>query len=143
MNADLREETRAEWRQLGFYYERDDVRKEWLLVGSRGGLQRFSQLLSDYAADPRHDRLSEHEHYGPYLYLEVMTSVEAGVDAHSIHGPLPSIGALARLVEAKIHAMQPGARAPIGELFAPSAAYALVLDLREDGFDPASLDSGL
>ena len=56
--------------RLGFFYDRDDASKEWILVGSRAGLQRFADLLHAYVADPRHETLSEHEHYGPYMYLD-------------------------------------------------------------------------
>ena len=58
--------TRREWRELGFFYERDDASREWRVTGSRSGLQRLRDLLLDYVADPRNRAESEHEHYGPY-----------------------------------------------------------------------------
>jgi hypothetical protein len=74
----VKDDTRREWRELGFFYDRDDVSKEWRLVGSREGLRHFAGLLRAYVADPRNEMKSEHEHYGPYMYLEVMTWPEAG-----------------------------------------------------------------
>ena len=81
--------------------------------------------------DPRNGTKSEHQHYGPYMYLEVMTWPEAGFDAHAIRGPLADLTRLAKLIEAKLATAHPG-----HDEFAIDSPYALILDLREDGFDP-------
>jgi hypothetical protein len=143
MDARMQEATRAEWRELGFFYDCDDAAREWVIVGSRDGLRRFSELLREYVADPRNAVQSEHDHFGPYMYLEVMTWSEAGMDGHSIHGPLSKLHDLAGLVDERTAGLQPGARARIREEFASSSEYALVLHLREDGFDPSTLDGNL
>jgi hypothetical protein len=75
----VNEMTRSEWRELGFFYERDDEARAWRLVGSGGGLGGFCSLLEQYASDPRMARTSEHEHYGPYAYLKLVTWPDAGV----------------------------------------------------------------
>jgi len=143
MEQRVKDDTRREWRELGFFYDRDDASKEWRLVGSREGLRRFSDPLRSYASDPRNEVKSEHEHYGPYMYLEVMTWPEAGIDDHAIRGPLNAIDDLASLVDAKVAAMKPGGNVRIGEDFAAGTPYTLVLDLRQDDFDPSSLDPNL
>ncbi len=127
----------------GFFYDRDDESKEWLLIGSRVGLLQFSELLRAYVANPRNEMKSEHEHYGPYMYLEVMTWPEAGMDEHAIHGPLDALERLAGLVEQRVAGLKPGDSARLRDEFAPDAAYTLVLQLQADGFDPASADAGL
>ena len=86
---------------------------------------------------------SEHEHYGPYMYLEVMTWPEAGMDDHAIRGSLADLARLARIIESKVDATPPGSTAGIREEFAVDSPYSLVLDVREDGFDPASADAAL
>jgi hypothetical protein len=139
----VKDDTRREWRELGFFYDRDDASKEWRLVGSRAGLRRFSDLLRVYVGDPRNEAKSEHEHYGPYMYLELMTWPEADIDDHTIRGPLTALEHLASLVEARIGAMKPGANVRIRDDFAAGTSYALVLDLRDDDFDPSSLDANL
>lgn len=143
MDERLKEQTRSEWRDLGFFYDRDENSQEWLLLGSRFGLGRFSELLRAYVADPRHEMKSEHEHYGPYMYLEVMTWPEAGMDGHAIHGPLNDLGRLAALVDEKVAKLEPRQRARIREEFASTSEYTLVMELRDDSFDPASLDGNL
>jgi hypothetical protein len=42
------------------------------------------------------------------------------------------------LIEAKLATASPGSSVLIQEEFASNSIYALVLDLREDGFDPAT-----
>jgi hypothetical protein len=137
------EATRREWRQLGFFYDRDDQAKVWKITGSRAGLLRFRDALLDYVANPLKASNSEHQHYGPYGFLELMTWPEPGFDQHAIRGSLADLALLARLVEVRLNSSHPGSEALIKEEFAANSPYALVLDLREDGFDPASPDPNL
>jgi hypothetical protein len=132
--------TKREWRELGFFYDRDDQTRTWKLTGSLAGLLRFRDALISYVADPRNASKSEHKHYGPYSYLEVMTWPEAGFDKHAIRGPLEDLARLAKIIEAKLVVARPGSSILIQEEFAADSPYALVLDLREDGFDPAAVD---
>jgi hypothetical protein len=135
--------TRREWRELGFFYDLDDENKAWKLTGSRQGLLRFRDILRAYVDDPRNVTKSEHEHYGPYAYLEVMTWPDAGFDGHAIRGPLADLTRLAKLIEDKLATAHPGSSIRIRDEFAIDSPYALVLDLREDGFDPATADTAL
>jgi hypothetical protein len=66
-----------------------------------------------------------------------MTSPEAGVDHHAFRGTLADLARLSALIEAKLAVARPGSTVRIQEEFAPDSPYALVLDSREDGFDPA------
>lgn len=143
MKQRVKDDTRREWRELGFFYDLDETSKEWRLVGSRAGLCRFSEVLRAYVANPRNETKSEHEHYGPYMYLEVMTWPDAGIDDHAIRGPLSALDDLASLVEAKVGSMQLGTRARIADEFASGTPYAVILELRDDDFDPSSLDPNL
>jgi hypothetical protein len=131
---------RREWRDLGFYYDRNDQTREWRLVGSRSGLLRFRDALLEYVDDPGNDYKSEHEHYGPYSYLEIMTWPEPGFDHHAIRGSMPNLKRLAAIVEAKLAVAQAGEAVCIREEFAANTPYALILDVREDDFDPAQAD---
>jgi hypothetical protein len=143
VEAWLKDLTREEWRALGFHYDREDSTKQWRLSGSRVGLLRFAELLDSYVADPRNQLLSEHEHYGPYSYLEVMTWQDAGVDDHSIHGSLEDLERLGVLITSTVEQLRPGQSAEIREHFAADPNYGLMLSLQDDGFDPASLDANL
>jgi len=137
------EATRREWRELGFYYEKDDQAKHWRFVGSRAGLMRFREALLAYVADERNRLDSEHEHYGPYMYLEVMTWPEAGIDGHSIHGTTDDLRRLAGLVKRALESTQPGDRFVIGPEYSPKGEYSMHFEVMEDGFDPVAADGGL
>jgi hypothetical protein len=65
-----------------------------------------------------------------------MTWPEPDIDDHAIQGPLPKLAELASLVERHLAVSQPGQQVRIREEFAASAQFTLVLDLRNDGFDP-------
>jgi len=135
--------TSEDWRALGFHYERDDEAREWRFTGSRSGLLGLRDLLIAYVRDPGHAAVSEHEHYGPYLYFEVMTWPEAGLDAHALRGPLSSLERLAHLVAERLAVARPGERLSVREEFAPASPYSLVLFVQGDDFDPASADPEL
>ena len=86
---------------------------------------------------------SEHDHYGPYMYLKVMTWPEAGFDDDSIRGSLEDLKRLAHIIEGKVASTAVGESVRIQEEFARNSPYALMLNIRDDGFDPASADAGL
>jgi hypothetical protein len=129
-----------EWRELGFFHELDTRKRLRKLTGSRLGLLRLRDILLEYVADPRNVVKSEHEHYGPYGSLEVMTWPDAGIDDHAIHGSLADLTRLAKLVETKLSAATPGSLIYIREEYASASPFTLLLDVRGDAFDPSSLD---
>ena len=131
---------RQEWRKLGFYCEMDREKRLWTLTGSRAGLLYFPDLLLGYVNDPKNAADSEHEHYGPYGTLEIMTWPDAGFDSHAIRGSLVALAHLAELVEVKLASAEPGLPILIREEYSPDSPYSLVLDVRADGFDPSSAD---
>jgi hypothetical protein len=134
------EPTRREWRELGFFYELDDPHKRWRLVGSRAGLGRFAELLHSYAGDPENGRVSHRQSYGPYLYLRIATAAQRGIDGRSFHGSLQDLVQLAAIVEKTLASCAPGYSYEIHRMYAPDAAYSLILEVMADGFDPASAD---
>lgn len=134
------EQIKQHWRKLGFFCELDVERKRWTLTGSRAGLLYFPDLLLGYVADPQNAPDREHQRYGPYGSLEVMTWPDAGFDGNAIRGSLTGLARLAELIEAKLTTAEPGSRIVIREEFAENSPYSLVLDVRADGFDPASAD---
>jgi len=134
------EATRRDWRGLGFYYERDDDSKTWRLLGTRDGLLGIAASLKAYAADENKKQESEHEHFGPYWYLEVGTWHTPEITEHWIAGPLESIDALASRVHTELIGAQPPATIRIRDMFAPSSPYEFQLEVQLEGFDPALAD---
>ena len=134
------DQIKQQWRRLGFFCELDDQKKLWTLTGSKAGLLYFPDLLLGYVADPKNASNSERQHYGPYGTLEVMTYPDAGFDGHAIRGSLDDLARLAELVETKLVTAEPGAPILIRDEYAADSPYSLMLDVRADGFDPASAD---
>lgn len=134
------DQIRQQWRKLGFFCELDDEKKAWRLTGSRSGLLYFPDLLLGYAQDPENAKEGSRQHYGPYGSLQLVTWAEPGFDAQAIRGSPAHLSHLAELVEAKLAAGQPGEVLRIHDEYAPTSRYALLLDIRPDGYDPALSD---
>lgn len=135
--------TREEWRELGFYYETQEDPPCWRFVGSPLGLAKFVQLLDEYVRDPRNEALSEHEHYGPYMYLEVETANSPEIDNRSIRGSLPNLARLRDLVAVGLRSVGPGQSFVIGHEYSDAASFPLQFEVRDADFDPASADPQL
>lgn len=139
-SLEINEMTQREWRELGFFYDRDDVVKEWRLIGSRAGLRQFANALQEYAANARNELVSEHEHFGPYRYLEVGTSATPEITEHWIAGPLSGIHQLALTLSARLDVVSVGESISLRAMFAPLSLYEFVLEVQADSFDPAKAD---
>ena len=138
--TEMNEVTRQEWRELGFFYDYDEAASQWHLVGSRDGLLRFVEILESYVADPKNERLSEHEHYGPYWYLKLMTWEEAEITESAICGTLSDFRRLSAIVRSKLDAPLVGSAFKIGDEYALGSTSLIQFEVREEGFDPASAD---
>ena len=134
------DQVRQQWRKLGFYCELDDEKRVWKLTGSRAGLLYFPDLLLGYVNDPRHAADGAEERFGPYGSLEIMTYPDAAFAGNAIRGSLDDLTRLAELIEAKLATAEPGAPIQIREEYAPDSRYTLLLDVKPDGFDPASAE---
>lgn len=132
--------TRDEWRELGFFYDKDDAKNHWLLVGSKQGLGAFPTLIRAYCEDPRNTELGEHEHYGPYMYLKIVTAPQAQIDDDSISGSLHDLARLADLMETELKGASPGDVIEIGNKYISNPEYGLWLEVTADSLDPASAD---
>jgi len=134
------DQIKQKWRELGFFCELDDQKRTWVLTGSRRGLLYFPDLLLGYTNDHTNAADGTKKHFGPYGSLEIMTYPEPGFDSHAIRGSLQQLAHLAELVETRLATAEPGETIRIREEYAPKSPYALVLDVRADGFDPSSTD---
>ena len=137
---DVNSMTRDEWRSLGFFYERDDDANVWTLLGTKSGLKKFASLLRDYASKPTNQTKSEHDHYGPYMYLKIMTWPDAGIGKNAIHGTLDDLARLAGIVDNKLEEVGIGESIDVSRDYVGDPEYKLVLSLYTDETDPASLD---
>ena len=134
------EATRQAWRELGFFCGRDAAAKEWRIVGSVKGLRMFAAEIRKYASNQAHDRLSEYTQFGPAMNLEIGTSHQTEITEEWIGGPLVDLLRLATLIERSAQANVVGKRIALRANFSPMAPYEIILDVRDDAFDPALAD---
>ena len=136
----VKEQRRKAWRELGFFCGKDKAAKEWRIVGSVAGLRGFAALIRTYASNPAHDRLSEYMHLGPVTNLEVGTWEQPDITDQGIAGSLPDLLNLAGLIELNVRANMVGRRIALRSSYSPLASYDLILEVRDEAFDPASAD---
>jgi len=139
-SAETNEATRGEWRDLGFFYDRDDASKSWRIAGTVHGLRKFARLVRDHALNSKNDSLSEHEHFGPYMYLEIGTWSHPEITSHWIAGALRDLSTLASLIESIADRSPVGERVSLRHLFAPESPYDLIDEVQDEAFDPARED---
>ena len=134
------DQIKQSWRKLGFFCEVDTDKRVWTLTGSRAGLLYFPDLLLGYVNDPANATDGSKQNYDPYGSLEIMTYPDAGFDGHAIRGSLAALTHLAEMVEQRLAIAEAGEQIKIREDYAAGSPFALVLDVRADGFDPAAAD---
>lgn len=140
MAVDVDAMTRDEWRELGFFYDQDEAAKAWRIVGSRDGIRRFVRLLRDYVSNPASARLSEHAHYGPHMYLKVVTATGAAITRTAIAGAPEDLLRLADVVEAKLTSAPECREFTVASDWTSEADFSLLFEVRPDGFHPADAD---
>jgi hypothetical protein len=131
------------WRELGFYYDLQDSPVKWLFFGSKRGLRQLVRLMREYADDPKNEEISGHEHYGPYGSLEIMTWHHPNIDGHAISGTRGDIKNLAKLIESKLDTAKVGDRFSIGADYSTNSGGELEFFIKDDNFDPSSLDTSI
>lgn len=134
------ESTRRAWRELGFFCGKNDAAKEWRIVGSVKGLRKFAAEIRAYASNPANDRLSEYTQFGPAMNLEIGTSHQPEITEQWIGGPVADLLRLATFIERSTQPNVVGKCVALRSNFSPMAPYELILDVRDEAFDPASAD---
>lgn len=134
---------RSEWRDLGFFYGIDDQLKSWRLRGTLAGLGRFVTALDAYVASPDSLVKGEHEHFGPYMYLKVVTASEAAVNSDGIAGTVGDLERLAQLIEQRLRHATPGDHFTVRREFSPTAEYSIDFFIETDDFDPGDADASI
>ena len=125
---------------MGLFCGKNDAAKEWRIVGSVTGLRKFAAEIRAYASNPANDRLSEYIQLGPAMNLEIGTSHQTEITEQWIGGPLVDLLRLATFIERSAQANVVGKCVALRSNFSPMAPYELILDVRDDAFDPASAD---
>lgn len=132
-----------EWRELGFYYDFDErvSVNQWRFFGSKHGLSNFVRILDDYVNNPNNGRFSEHERYGPYMYLKIITlEDESVINDNSIGGTIDDLKTLRNLLADKIEKALPEQTFTIDKEFGEGNTVTTKFFVMVDNFDPVSMD---
>ena len=131
-----------EWRELGFYYDFNDHLNQWRFFGSRQGLSNFVKLLDEYVSNPSNDQLFEHEHYGPYMQLKIITLEEQNViNDNAIGGTINDLKRLRNLLAGKIEKTLVGQTFTIDKDYGEDNTATTQFFIMPDNFDPVSMDN--
>ena len=133
----------SEWRQLGFYYDlgNDNDNPEWRFFGRKDGLKQIVYLLDKYVKEPLNEGLSEHEHYGPYNYLKIMTWNKPTITRNYIAGRLEDLKILKDIIAEKLSLTEIGQSFTIKEDYGVDNEVEAKFFVMPDNFDPASMDN--
>ena len=131
-----------EWRNLGFYYDRDDRIdvNQWRFYGSKKGLQNFVNLIEKYTTNPQNDTLSEHDHFGPYSYLKIMTWDKPVITEDYIGGTFQDLKNLKQIIKDKLSHSQPGQTFNIDKDYGIENTITAKFFVMSDDFDPYTMD---
>jgi hypothetical protein len=132
-----------EWRELGFYYDFDERLSvnQWRFYGSKKGLENFVKLLDEYTSDQTNNKLFEHEHYGPYSCLKIITLEEESViNDNAIGGTFEELKKLRNIIADKISKTRPGQTFNIDKDFGTDNKATAKFFVMAEDFDPVSMD---
>ena len=140
--VDIDQRIKDGWRELGFYYylEESANKNEWRFYGSKYGLQNFIKLLEDYTNKLANDFPSEHQHYGPYSYLKIMTWDKAVITENYIAGTIKDLNKFKTILADKLQNLRAGQSFKIDKEYGiDNTATANFFVMKHD-FDPVSMD---
>ena len=132
-----------EWRELKFYYDFDERPSvnQWRFYGSKQGLLNFVKLMDTYVNNHNNDKLFEHEHYGPYMYLKIITlEDESVINDNAIGGTINDLKNLKDLIAFKIGTSFPGQTFTIDKEFGINNTATAKFFVMADNFDSISMD---
>lgn len=140
--ADIDEMIKQEWRDLGFYYELEENNdfKQWRFYGSKQGLFDFINLLEIYIAKKSNDNISEHDHYGPYHYLKIMTWDKPEITENYFAGTIADLNILKGILARKLDVTGVGQTFVISKEYGESNTAIARFFIMADDFDPVSMD---
>ena len=126
-----------QWRALGFYFTFDVQSRVWLVAGSRAGLLKFCQMLTDYASIARAQHLPGFQRLGPRQDMKLTMAKSPQVLRDGLHGRPEDFERLANIIKSTL----PSGQATIllastfSNIVAPYQVE-LVFRVGPDDFDP-------
>ena len=140
---DIEEMLKREWRELGVYYETDNVTNEWKFYGDRKGIENFKTIIKEYCDKKENYQVSEHIHLGPYSYLKIMTWDKPFISTDVIAGTTGDLKKLSELIKTKLKNTKTGESFSIDKEFGDDNKAKITMHVMADNFDPVTMDDQL
>ena len=143
INQDWLDLVKQEWRELGFYYDILETAQNtvWTFYGSKEGFKNLIKELKNYISNPINNQISEHEHYGPYHYLKIMTWNEPIITKDYIAGSIQDLAFLGKLIEEKMEIKTIGDNFTIDKEYGLNNTASALFTIMPDDFDPFTMDN--
>jgi hypothetical protein len=130
----------TEWREIGVFYDIDNINKNWFFFSSKNGIKIFIDKMIAYSDDSKNSGISDHEHLGPYQFFKLITWNEPIIDKQGIYGSLKDISRIAGIISDEIKNAHVDDEILIDKQYSDNNNYKLNIKVMPDDFDPASLD---
>jgi hypothetical protein len=143
MNKVAIEAVKDEWRKLGYYFELNKDEKKWVFISSKNGIEKFIDQIKDYIQNETNKDIGEHDHWGPYGDLKIMTTSVPQITNGFIGGNCTSFLELTELIEKNIKKITINESFFIQEEYVKDARTGIEFVIKDDDFDPASADKQL
>lgn len=135
---DLDQMEREDWRELGFYYHRNNALQRWDIFANQQGFLRLAEELQEYAQSLG-KIMGEHDHIEPDWSLTLTTSAHYFINDRGIYGTAADFEALATHIVDTVSHLHAGQVHIINAPKVDVYSYALYLLLQDDDFDAASM----
>jgi len=103
-------------------------------------LKKFVDILDKYVTNPVNEALSEHDHYGPYGYLKIMTWDKPIITENYIAGSLNDLNYLKNLLNKMLSEVAIGESFDVAEYYGSGNGAAAKFFVMPDPFDPVIMD---
>lgn len=140
LSGKVAEQTREEWRELGFYYISSEEQKTWTLHGSRKGLLNLSRLVKEFASLDL--PFGTHKHLMPHWYLTLTSDDNFTVNSRGISGTPRQLNEFAEIFSKRVQQSSLGVSEYISAKIL-SSDYSIEFMVHGDSFDPSSKDPQL
>ncbi len=97
-------------------------------------------MLDKYTNNQANDKLSEHDHFGPYNYLKIMTWDKPTITADYIAGTIQDLKFLKNIISEKLDKTEPGQTFNIEKDYGQDNTITAKFFVMADNFDPVSMD---
>jgi hypothetical protein len=140
MNNASIEAIKEEWRNLGYYFEKNKSERKWVFTSSKNGIKKLINQIIDFTQKEGNIEIGEHDHWGPYGDLKIMTTRVPEITIEYIGGSFSSLRELAYQIKQRLEIVNHNESFCIQEENKNAMSAGLEFRIKDDDYDPASAD---